>query len=264
LVRDFRQKEATGNAQSKLRSNPVLGTGASGGSRQSQLVLRGSAVVDEISESDVGDDENEEDEDDEEDENEWSGQDDNLEARLVEALGHDLPLAAYLIPLLYKEFRSEVSAKITRAVGPWCNEVTKCAPDGGTSGGKNSSSAAPNSSNISSNDARKRSRGLDSMSHDHEPDEEDEDEDDEDDDKRDPKRSKNHPDSRGPTPNPRLACPFYKLDSSKYGVQHEAIETGKKTDYRVCAGPGFRSITRLKYAYSCLWRMASLTSSGST
>jgi hypothetical protein len=204
-------------------------------------------MVDENSESDIGDDEKEEDEEEEDDENDWSGQDDNLEARLIEALGHDLPLAAYLIPLLYKVFRSEVSAKITQTVGPWCHDLTKCAPDKETNSGKTTSSnAAANTSNMSNYDARKRSRGLDSLSHDHEPDDEDEDDEDEDDDKRDPKRSKNLPDSGGPAPNPRLACPFYKLDPSKYGVQHEAIENGKKTDYRVCAGPGFRSITRLK------------------
>jgi hypothetical protein len=216
---------------------------------QSQLVLRRNVMVDEVSESDIGDDENEDDDEEEEDddENDWSGQDDNLEARLVEALRHDLPLAAYLIPHLYRVLRSEVSAKITGTVGPWCHDVTKCAPDKGTSSGKTpSSSRAANTSNVSNSDARKRSRGLDSMSHDHEPDDEDEDDEDEDDDKRDPKRSKNHRDSGGPAPNPRLACPFYKFDPSKYGVQHEAVENGKKTDYRVCAGPGFKSITRLK------------------
>ncbi len=247
MLREIRPKEIRDGVAAKVRPNPGPGVGISGGSRQSQLVSRRNVTVDEISESDVGDDENEEDEEDEEDENDWSGQDDNLEARLVEALGHDLPLAAYLIPLLYKVFRSEVSAKITRTVGPWCQDVTKCAPDRGTSGGKTSSSGvAPNTSNMSGNDARKRSRGLGSMSIDHEPDDEDDDDEDEDDDKRDPKRSKNQPDSGGPAPNPRLACPFYKLDPSKYGVQHEAIESGKKTDFRVCAGPGFRSITRLK------------------
>jgi len=249
LVCEFREQENGGGSQSRIRSNPVPRTGVSGGSRQSQIVVRRDARVDEISESDAGDDENEEDNEEEEDddENDWSGQDDNLEARLVEALGHDLPLAAYLIPLLYKVFRSEVSAKITRTVGPWCRDVTKCAPDRGTSSGKTpSSDAAANTSNTSNNDARKRSRGFDSLGHNHEPDDEDEDEEDEDDDKRDPKRSKNRPDSGGPAPNPRLACPFYKLDPAKYSVQHETIETGKKTDYRVCAGPGFRSITRLK------------------
>jgi hypothetical protein len=249
LVCGFREQDKGTSIQSRTRLNSVPRTGISGGSKQSQLVLRRNAIVDEISESDVGDDENEEgdEEDDDDDENDWSGQDDNLEARLIEALGHDLPLAAYLIPLLYKVFRSEVSAKITRTVGPWCHDVTKCAPDRGSSSGKTpSSNAAVNSSNVSNNDARKRSRGLDSLDHDHEPDDEDEDDEDEDDDKRDPKRSKNRLDSSGPAPNPRLACPFYKLDPAKYSVQHETIENGKKPDYRVCAGPGFRSITRLK------------------
>lgn len=249
MVRDFREQENDGSSQSKMRSNPVPRTRVSGESRPSQLVIRRNVIVDEISESDVGDDENEEDgeEDEEEDENDWSGQDDDLEARLVGALGHDLPLAAYLIPYVYKVFRSEVSAKITRTVGPWCHDVTKCAPDRGTNSGKApSSNTAANTSNVSNNDARKRSRGLDSLGHDHDPDDEDEDEDDEDDDKRDPKRSKNYPDTGGPAPNPRLACPFFKLDPVKYSVQHETIENGRKTDYRVCAGPGFRSITRLK------------------
>jgi hypothetical protein len=245
----LRDQENSCGTQSRIRSNLVPRIGVSSGSRQSQLVFRHNAIADEISESDVGDDENEEEEEEEEeeDENDWSGQDDNLEARLVEALGHDLPLAAYLIPLLYKVFRSEVSAKITRTVGPWCHNVTKCAPDGEPSSGKTpSSNVAANTSNASNNDARKRSRGFNSLGHDHEPDDEDEDDEDDEDDKRDPKRSKNRPDSGGPAPNPRLACPFYKLDSAKYSVQHETIENGKKTDYRICAGPGFRSITRLK------------------
>jgi len=249
LVREFREQETGGSIQGKMQPCPVPRASVSGGSMQSQLALRRNVIVDEISESDIGDDENEEDDEegDEKDENDWSGQDDNLEARLVDALGHDLPLAAYLIPHLYKVLRSEASAKITRTVGPWCHDVTKCAPDRGTSSGKTpSANAAANASNASNSDDRKRSRGLDSMSHDREPDDEDEDDEDEDDEKRDPKRSKNHRDSGGPTPNPRLACPFYKLDPSKYGVQHDAIENGKKTDYRVCAGPGFKSITRLK------------------
>jgi hypothetical protein len=204
------------------------------------------------SESDNGEEDEDGDEDEDEDEedyeDEWSGQDDNFEARLVEALGHDLPLAAYLIPLVRKEFHSQVSTIITQKVNPWRNGLTKCAPDTGTtsSGKTTSSSAAANASKTSANDPRKRSRGLGAGSRDQDVEDEDEDDDDEDDDKREPKRLKDHPESEGVTQNLRLACHFYKRDPSKYGIQHDAVDNGKKPDYRVCAGPGFKNITRLK------------------
>jgi hypothetical protein len=45
---------------------------------------------------------------------------------------------------------------------------------------------------------------------------------------------------------PRLACLFFKMNPSKYRVQYN--QDGKVDDkqYRVCAGPGFRTISLLK------------------
>lgn len=42
-----------------------------------------------------------------------------------------------------------------------------------------------------------------------------------------------------------LACPFHKYDPVRYGV-NPADKTTKKHHYRACAGPGFKSIQRLK------------------
>jgi hypothetical protein len=52
-------------------------------------------------------------------------------------------------------------------------------------------------------------------------------------------------------PIPRLACPFHKKDPSKYNIQFdeagdETADKNKKTEYRACAGPGFKNIQRLK------------------
>lgn len=44
-----------------------------------------------------------------------------------------------------------------------------------------------------------------------------------------------------------LACPFHKLDSIKYGIHSAYTSSGGNTrDYRTCAGPGFKTIQRLK------------------
>lgn len=233
-----------------MRSNPLPCPTASVGSRQNQLILHRNVRVDDNSESDNGDEDEEEDEDEDEEDDgdDWSGQDDDLEARLVEALGHDLPLAAYLIPHLYRVFHSEVSTNITQKVDPWRNSVRKCATDIDTTSSSKttSSSTAANTSNSSNTDPRKRQRGLGAASHDQDPEDEDEEDEDDEDDKRGPKRLKDHPESGVVAQHPRLACHFYKLDPSKYGVHHETVENGKKPDYRVCAGPGFKNITRLK------------------
>jgi len=48
-----------------------------------------------------------------------------------------------------------------------------------------------------------------------------------------------------PVPPFSLACPFYKLNPAKYSVQ-QPIRDKNDTNYRSCAGPGFKSIQRLK------------------
>lgn len=46
-----------------------------------------------------------------------------------------------------------------------------------------------------------------------------------------------------------LACPFYKHDPQKYSPQNDDINSAMR--YRTCAGPGWESISRLRY-YDCL------------
>lgn len=241
LIHAIHDHEDSSNNRNRPRSNPFHGIVASAASRDSQLTLYQGATIDENSESDAGDEDEEADED-EDGEDDWSGQEDNLEAKLLEALRHDPELAAYLIPHLYKIFHSNISKK----VDPWLRHgVATCSPGGGTtsSGKTPSTNAGTDTSNTSAN---KRPRGLGPVNHDQEGEGDDEDDGDEDDDNREPKRLKDNPDNGGSAQHLRLACPFYKLDPSKYSIQHEAVENGKKSDYRVCAGPGFISITRLK------------------
>lgn len=46
-----------------------------------------------------------------------------------------------------------------------------------------------------------------------------------------------------------LACPFYKHDPQRYNPQNDNISSAMR--YRTCAGPGWESISRLRY-YLCL------------
>jgi hypothetical protein len=192
----------------------------------------------ELSEDD--DDENE-DPDNEEDDDDWSGQDAKLEIVVLEALGGDLVLAATLIPILHKSFYSEVSANVTQKVGPWRYDVTKCSPrtEGTSSEPISSTHTRANESN-----PRKRPRLPGQINHKRDADEEDE-EDDDDENTRDPKDLRGSPDTGSVLL--RLACPFHKLDPTKYCIQHEAVDGSKKTEYRSCEGPGFKSIQRLKF-----------------
>lgn len=195
------------------------------------------------SDSENSDDDCEDDDDDDEDDN-WSGQDYNLEARILEALDYNLPLAAHLIPLLHQAMYAEFATNITQKVGPWRQDVTTCAPAaGGSSSQKSPSSGAP--TNNSNNDPRKRQRNFGLGQDMREADEEADEDEDDDDDNRDPKRLKDEPDSPGRSPHPLLACPFHKRDPQKYSIQHEMVENARKSVYRTCAGPGFKSIQRL-------------------
>jgi hypothetical protein len=196
----------------------------------------------------MGEDEDdaEDDEEDNED-NDWSGQDDNLEAIVLAALGGNLPLAAHLIPTLHKALYSEFSTKITRKVGPWCHGLAKSAPGMGSSGNQDVTSSNVHMNDSTSN-PRKRQRR--STGHDRDPDEEEDDDGDEDDEKGNPDGLGDTPETGGLAQNPRLACPFHKRSPEKYCIQHGNVENSKKSDYRACAGPGFKNIQRLKYLIS--------------
>lgn len=190
----------------------------------------------EVSESDSEsyDDENEDQDDD------WSGEDGNLEATVIAAVDGDLDLAAFLIPLIHNNFNSTIRRKIEswRQYG-----AASSSADSSGSGAHNGS--ASTSSNQSPTNSRKRQRlgsnGIGGENHGNE-EEEEEDED------RDmnPKNREAEPQDLNSS-SLMLACPFNKLDSTKYS-QHNTSGQGKRTDYRTCAGPGFKSIQRLKYA----------------
>jgi len=52
-----------------------------------------------------------------------------------------------------------------------------------------------------------------------------------------------------------LACPFHKYDPRRYNPQNENIDSAMR--YRTCAGPGWESISRLRYRH-LVWIAVSL------
>jgi hypothetical protein len=188
-------------------------------SAESKVEISRIAVGDEIGDSEMGEDEDFESEDGDE-EKDWSGRNDNLESVILEVLGNNLPLAAYLIPILHKTLYTEFQTSITKKVGPWQCGITECVLGAGTPGSKQSSS---------SHGAADR-----------------EEDDDEEGDRRNTKNPGDNSDTGPSATHPRFACPFHKQDPMKYRVQHDAADNSKKLDYRTCAGPGFRNIQRLK------------------
>jgi hypothetical protein len=212
--------------------------------KETEIFLHPNALEEDNSDSDMSEGEEEENDEDEDDsDDEWSCQDDNLEAVVLEALGGDLKLAAHLIPALHKSIYAESMANITQKVGPWRSGLIKsCSGADETNSSKTTSSNEQ--SNGSKSNPRKRQKRPGSVNQSREVDDE---EDDDDDDDKDGKNSRENPASGSAAPLPRLACPFHKLNPAKYGIQHSESQNAKKTDYRSCAGPGFKNIQRLKY-----------------
>jgi hypothetical protein len=193
------------------------------------------------SDSDAGDDEEDSDEDDEmDDDNDWS-QDGDLEAIILKAVGEDLALAAYLIPILHRSLRSGSSMNANE-IGSWRYSIVKGAMGNNKPGGEESPTDLAESTN---NNSRKRRRQGDSSNQRRKPGGfGEEGEDDEDEDFQDFRASGDE----GQQSLPRLACPFHKRDPEKYRTQHgEEVEGQKNAKYRACGGPGFKSIPRLKY-----------------
>lgn len=169
------------------------------------------------------------------DEDECCGEDDSLDAAVIAAVDGDLALAAYLIPLLHRSFSSAVRTKV---------EAWQCgSPGGGSAGGRSSDSQHAGSSasgggNRSPIAPRKRRRRTSSGDGERAGDDEDE---------GGSGKANSHPETLD-VHAPLLACPFHKLNPAKYGIQHGATSSTVKSDYyRACAGPGFKTIQRLKY-----------------
>lgn len=183
--------------------------------------------------------------DNEDDANDWSGQDANLEAIILDALQGDLVLAAQLIPMLHNSLYTELALNITQKVGPWRRGITKCSPGSGTTPTDQRSFTNTRSSDTISN-GRKRQRRSEFNNQNRKINEDDDEEEEDEDEKREPVAPGDASD--GINPLPRLACLFNKHNPMKYGVQYgNTADTTNNTEYRICAGPGFNGITRLKY-----------------
>lgn len=176
--------------------------------------------------------------------NDWSGQNNDVEGLVLEALQGDLPFAAQLIPVLHKYFYLESAKGVTQKVSPWRYGITKRSPGTAQSSAQASSSSGHNRE---STNPRKRHRSFVIQNNEPIGDQDDEDDHSEGDGNRRPKGANGPLQIDGAFELPRLACPFNKWNPQKYGIKHEAVGSSQKTDYyRACAGPGFKSIQRLK------------------
>ncbi|OAA58485.1 hypothetical protein SPI_06558 [Niveomyces insectorum RCEF 264] len=253
--KDGKDDKKMDDTASKAASNPDL-------SRHSQLRHATSArsSTSDVSiastsgpESEVAaDDDDEAVADDDDDDNDWSGEDESLDAAIIAAVNGDLGLAAFLIPILHRDLRNLVRSKVDSwqidpvSLGPSTfatgeavdGEGGRSNACGSGSGASAAGSARSQDRGLSASQARKRRRRIS----------ESEEERDNGDDEQD---GNGGDDVSRPEPlqdiiMPLLACPFHKRNPSKYGIQHNVTANSRKDGYRACAGPGFKSIQRLK------------------
>jgi len=174
---------------------------------------------------------------DEDDDDNWSGDTDSLDATVIAAVDGDLPLAAFLIPMLHRGRRLAAKTKVES----W--QYTSASGAEGSVGGDHSVSSS--TADQSPSNSRKRRRQSNSRGDGGPGDEEDGDG--EGDDDENPDNAGGLPGVANGPPALELACPFYKQNPGKYSTQHGPLPTGHKKDYyRSCGGPGFKSIQRLK------------------
>jgi hypothetical protein len=178
------------------------------------------------------------------DDDDWSGATDYFETAVLQAVYPDRELAAHLIIQLYSMFYPGSSKTISRKVSSWRERIRTCPTDSGTvSTEKGPSSSSNATSSTSKPTSQKRDRHSSSTGS-NIGEEDDEDEDDTDENRR--KRLKETSQDGGLVlPVQRLACPFYKMNPSKYRAQLNQ-EGHNDRQYRICAGPGFRSLQSLK------------------
>ncbi|KAF8854036.1 hypothetical protein BDZ45DRAFT_51012 [Acephala macrosclerotiorum] len=167
----------------------------------------------------------------------WSGANDNIEAAIYQSVFPDQELAAYLISNMYSDIVLSSTKKITRKVSSWQEQITTCATDSGTTTGTASTAkeASPKAISSTGNVASLK-RDMISSSPD---DNIGEDEEDDADESRRKRVKEKSVDNVQEPQEPRLACPFFKKDPSKYSVQ-------KSKHYRACGGPGWLTIPQLK------------------
>lgn len=185
------------------------------------------------------------------DDDDWSGTD-SLDAAVIAAVDGDLSLAAFLIPLLHRDLRNAVRNKVeswqnssTTIRAPSSAAGTTLTRDGVVSGvvsgatsgnsvvGSGSCEAQDHESNRSRKRRRRRSGSEDR-------------EDGDDEQEGNGGSAIPRPEMLDELPMPLLACPFHKLNPARYGIQHNVTAGSRKDGYRACAGPGFKSIQRLK------------------
>lgn len=171
---------------------------------------------------------------------------DDIEALVLNAVGGDLELAALLIPMFHKLQYTETHTNITQKVDAWHTAVSEV-PSVSSSGQTPTSNYPSTGGNDDSRDnsSRKRRRGdystISTADRGIGRDEEDEDDDDQ-----EPKAGGEDEEAGVIRDLPRLACPFNKSDPVKYGIRRDVTESAGKPQYRICAGPGFSTIQRLK------------------
>ncbi len=178
---------------------------------------------------------------DEEDDNEWSGENGSLEALVISAVGADYSLAAFLIPLLHRDFNLALKSKIEN----WrCTTMARGGTDGSSAAQQSpTGDASPGQDRGSSSRKRRRTNSDEGPQEGSGDWDEGEDENGEDGNT----GGKMHNSANTPADQGLLlACPFHKHDPLKYGVHGGDSGSAKKSKYRACTGPGFRLIQRLK------------------
>ena len=193
---------------------------------------------------------------DSEDDNEWS-HDDGLEGTIIAAVGGNLALASYLIPIIHKTRNAEY----VKMIHAWQDatlgqHTTQCTPGGnssenqhrnhhasptftssstgeygGSSGGRSGGGGSPykKRKRSNSNDSRRQGDGG-----------------------KDDDEGMGGSGGDGASPSGTgpgvllLACPFHKKDPIKYSQRGCTTGGKKRGSFRACAGPGWKSIQRLK------------------
>jgi hypothetical protein len=157
-----------------------------------------------------------------------------FEGIVIRMVGHDLALAASLIPILH----IMAHQKHASTIGLRGIAITQCA--GGSDGTAAHASALGGVKSRSSGGGRKRS--ADKTGSDRHAEKQD-DEDEEVNEEHNSKKTRRDPE--GVEHAERLMCPFHKWKPDKYNLVYGAAQSGNPK-FRVCHGPGFPNIGRLK------------------
>lgn len=157
-----------------------------------------------------------------------------LESNVRQIAGHDLALAAYLIPLLHlMAHREHVGSGEPKGM-----PTTQCA---GESGENAAGAFVPGDRPSSDRGDRKRSANDTGSGQDGGEQQRDEDEDEQEGNNRTSKKLK----SSEYKIIERLACPFNKWNPQKYNIHYDKNHSGK-AEFQVCHGPGLSDVPRLK------------------